>query len=511
MFVYATLGFAAACLASLLITPIVRGLALRYGLTDEPDAHRKLHVRPVALGGGLAVFTATSLVLGVVVVVPNPWLLELRYDWYDIFAFFLAGGMLVLLGLVDDYIGLRGRQKLLGQILAALILTSTGLVVRSVGLFGWELNLGLLAVPLTVFWLVGAINAINLLDGIDGMATVLGIILCGTIAAMAAMTGHPAVALVALVFTGSLVGFLRYNFPPASIFLGDAGSMLIGLMVGALAIRASLKGPGTVLLAAPLAICTIPIFDSAAAILRRKLAGRSIYTTDRAHLHHHLFALLGSSRRVLAFIVVACGATSAIVLVSVFLKSDLVAVLGCLAIILMFIVSGVFGQAEVLLFLSRVRTLGRSFAQPVPSRRATAHQSRVRIQGTKPWDLLWETLTESAERLKLAWIDLDLNLPAFQEGYNASWEKASLDGSERLWRLDLPLLLNGRVVGRLRVAGVRNGGSVGLNIEQVVELMEQFEDRMRRIAESSDALGVGAAIADGAPDTGRTLSRNIPR
>lgn len=511
MITSAAAGFAAALSASLVLTPLVRAVARKIGLTDRPDSHRKVHEKPVPLGGGLAVFLSTSVVLGTVLLVPNPWALRLAEDWYDVFAFFLAGGIIVLLGLVDDHVGLRGRHKLVGQIVAALILTSTGLVIQVVGMFGQHLELGLMAVPFTVFWLVGAINAINLLDGIDGLATVLGIILCGTIAAMAAITGHPAVALVALVFTGSLVGFLRYNFPPASIFLGDAGSMLIGLMVGALAIRASLKGPGTVLLAAPLAVCTIPIFDSVVAILRRKLTGRSIYTTDRGHLHHHLFNLLGSNRKVLACLAVCCGATSVFVLVSVFLKNDVIAVVGCLAIMLIFVVSGVFGRAEVSLLLSRIRTLGRSFAQPIPSRGTKVHQSRVRIQGSRPWDLLWETLTESAEKLQLRRIHLDLNLPAVQEGYAATWEKPAVHGVERCWRLDLPLLIGNQPVGRLIVTGALNGDSVYLSLEQLADLMEVFEARMRLLVDGSGAGHTDAGSGEPKSQKELTFSSSLPR
>jgi UDP-GlcNAc:undecaprenyl-phosphate GlcNAc-1-phosphate transferase len=136
------------------------------------------------------------------------------------------------------------------------------------------------------------------------LATVLGIILSVSICALAAMTHHAAVAVAALVFAGSLLGFLPFNLAPAKVYLGDAGSMLIGLVVGGLSIRASLKGPGTVLLAAPLAILTIPILDSAVAILRRRLAGRSIYETDRGHIHHRLLARFGSKHKVLLCVIV---------------------------------------------------------------------------------------------------------------------------------------------------------------------------------------------------------------
>ena len=118
-------------------------------------------------------------------------------------------------------------------------------------------------------------------------------------------------AVVAAVFVGSLLGFLPFNYPPAKMFLGDAGSMLIGLVVGSLAIGGTMKGPATVAMAAPLAIWALPIFDSVAAILRRKLSGRSIYATDRGHLHHRLMAVFGKNTRVLAVVAVCCAFTCA--------------------------------------------------------------------------------------------------------------------------------------------------------------------------------------------------------
>lgn len=298
--------FLLACVTSLVLTALVRELAPRIGLTDRPDGHRKVHGKATPLGGGIAVFLATVSVLGVVLIQPNAFNEFLWKHWTLLSSLMMAGTVIAVVGLIDDRFGLRGWHKLIGQIVAASILIYNGLVIHGVGIFGWEIQLGGLAVLVTLFWLLGAVNALNLLDGLDGLATMIGIILVATIAVMAAKTRHPEVMILGFVFAGSLVGFMRFNFPPASIFLGDTGSMLIGLVVGVLAIQASLKGAGTVLLAAPLAVWAIPIFDSTAAIVRRKLSGQSIYTTDRGHLHHRLLSLLGSSRRVLAWLAVCC-------------------------------------------------------------------------------------------------------------------------------------------------------------------------------------------------------------
>jgi UDP-GlcNAc:undecaprenyl-phosphate GlcNAc-1-phosphate transferase len=504
MWAAAIIAFLAACLASLFLTMAMRKIAPRIGLVDRPDDHRKLHGRPVPMGGGLAVFLATGLVLAVVLVIPNPWNLVLKQDWLDILGFSLAGGGLVALGLVDDRWGLRGRHKLLGQVAAASALVFSGLVVRQIGLFGYQIDLGLLAVPATLFWLVGAINAINLLDGVDGMAATLGVILSLTIALMAAWTGHPAVAVVALVFAGSLLGFLRYNFPPASIFLGDSGSMLIGLMVGALAIRASIKGPGTVLLAAPLVVWTLPIFDSLTAILRRKLTGRSIYTSDRGHLHHRLMDAFGTGRKALLVVALCSLVTSAAALASVSFKRDSIALATGLGVVAVSVVSGVFGRGEFLLLAARLRGIVRSLLRPRASKHSRAHQACVRLQGTRQWELLWETLTESADRLQLERVHLNLNLPAIHEGYNATWERPGLDRLESLWRMEFPLVAGGQPVGFLRISGKSNGEGACERMETLLDLVRPFETRLQSLAEEGleTAAAKGELLAVGAAGNG---------
>ncbi|MCL4191020.1 MAG: undecaprenyl/decaprenyl-phosphate alpha-N-acetylglucosaminyl 1-phosphate transferase [Thermoguttaceae bacterium] len=487
MILAAIICFVAACLLSMLLTVSIRHVAPRIGLLDRPDGQRKLHSRAVPLGGGVAVFAATGLVLVAILVLPNPWNLALEQDWIDVLGFFLGCGSVVALGLVDDRFGLRGRHKLLGQLLAAAILIASGLVIRGFGLFGWDIDLDWMAIPVTMFWLVGAMNAINLLDGIDGLAATLGVILALTLAAMAAIGNHPAVAVIAVVFAGSLLGFLRFNFPPASIFLGDAGSMLIGLMIGALAIRSSLKGAGTVILAAPLAALTIPVLDSAAAIIRRKLTGRSVYSTDRAHLHHRLLDALGTNRKVLAVVALACAATSAGALISAATKSDSVALLAAAGVVSTFAITGWFGRGEMKLLANRFRRATASFAHPFKPRPNGVLQMTVRLQGTEQWDLLWENLTTTANRLNLDRLHLDVNIPSLHESYNATWDRPFSDSRDERWEIDFPLIVLGRSVGRLAVSGRSNGEGSSQHIDQIRELIRPLENRLLVLTEVGDS------------------------
>src|SRR5580700_8786163 len=354
------LAFCAACAVSLSLVPFVRWACERTGLTDHPDSRRKLHLRPVALGGGIVAYLATISVVVPVFLLRDEAAASLRLSSHDLIGLFSAGTIIVLLGVLDDAVGLRGRQKLLGQLFACSILVLCGMVIDKVQFFGWTIELGLISIPVTLIWLLAAINAINLLDGINGLATTVGIIDSLAIAVLSVMNGHRPHALVAAAFAGSLFGFLRYNFPKAKMFLGDAGSMLIGLVVGALAVETAHKGPGTVLLATPLCLMTIPLFDSAAAMIRRKLTGRSIFSGDRAHLQHRLLERFGNTRAV-GIVALCCGATAVAALASIILRNELVAVVSAAAIIVIFVVSRMFGHAELRLLAFRAHSIVRSF------------------------------------------------------------------------------------------------------------------------------------------------------
>jgi UDP-GlcNAc:undecaprenyl-phosphate/decaprenyl-phosphate GlcNAc-1-phosphate transferase len=313
----------------------------------------------------------------------------------------------------------------------------------------------------------------------------LGVILVATIAVLAATVGRTEVCVVALVVAGSLCGFLRFNFPPGSIFLGDAGSTLIGFVIGALAIQGSLKGAGTVLLAAPLAVWTLPILDSTAAILRRKLSGRSLYATDRGHLHHRLLERFGTTHRVLITVAVCCAITSSAALASILMHNDLVAVTVCAALVIVLAATGLFGQAEFVLLWTRARGALHGVAPISPSLSDNMTNGVIRLQGSRQWEVLWETVSEAAAKLHLNRVFVDLNLPALHENLSATWERPGFCDRERCWQVDLPLMVTGHMVGRLVAVSVRNGAPMCREIEPVFELVEAVESQLGAFLEAA--------------------------
>jgi UDP-GlcNAc:undecaprenyl-phosphate GlcNAc-1-phosphate transferase len=454
-------------LLCLTLIPPARWLALKIGLVDQPDNHRKIHGRTVPVTGGLAVFASIWLVIGFAFLIPNSYQDVLSQQSELLLGLFLGCLLLMAVGMADDFRLLRGRHKLVGQILATLVVVAFGVKVQTVHLFGMKIELDFMAWPFTCALLLGAINSINLIDGMDGLLGSVGLWLSLALAGMAAIAGHYWAIVPALALAGALIGFLRYNLPPASIFMGDAGSMSVGLMLGTLAIQCSLKAPTTVALLLPVGLLTMPFFDTAAAIVRRKLTGRSIYTTDRGHLHHCMLRRGFSTSLVLVIVSMCCLATCAGALMSQAFNNEWIVLLTMLSIVSILIFTRLFGFAEAMLIKEQVMSLLQT----------TRHtqQMEVRLQGTGDWQRLWILLTDEAVRLNLQQMLLDVNAPSLHEGYHARWSRFHDAGeAPTLWRFEIPLSQNGCSIGRLLIAGHPDNDPVWSKIATLTELVEGY-------------------------------------
>jgi len=296
--VEAILALATAMIGSLALTPLAKRAAWKSGAVCRPDGQRKLQLRPMPLLGGaslcLAMFLGMAAACGVAAV-------RQGFDTLPLFgAFTLSAGLLCLLGCWDDLRDLPARWKLLGQIVATLPIVMAGCFVERLVIFGCPIEMGWLGAAWTIGWLVLGINALNLLDGMDGLAAVIGVVVSATIAAIAALQGQAEVAVLAMALGGGVLGFLVYNRPPARIYLGDCGSMVIGFALSLLALevaRAASAGANVSVLAA---LLFVPLLDTTLAIVRRTLSGRSFMAADRGHVHHRLLDRGLSVWRVLA-------------------------------------------------------------------------------------------------------------------------------------------------------------------------------------------------------------------
>jgi UDP-GlcNAc:undecaprenyl-phosphate GlcNAc-1-phosphate transferase len=271
---------------SLIATPLVRRVAVRYRLVDSPDLSRKLHARSVPRVGGAAVVISYALALaGFLLLSGDHTQVNMPRALERMGALAPAAILVFLTGLLDDTAGLKAWQKLVLQTLASGWAFAQGFGIRVLAESPAGVYVSLL---LTVGWLVACCNALNLIDGIDGLAAGIGFIASAATLAAALVHHNPGLALLAAPLAGSLLGFLKYNFNPASIFLGDCGSLLVGFLLGCYGILWSQRSATAVGFAAPMIALAVPLLDVVLAIVRRSLGRRSIFEADRGHIHHRL-------------------------------------------------------------------------------------------------------------------------------------------------------------------------------------------------------------------------------
>lgn len=288
--------FAASLAVALAATPLARRIAVALDAVDYPSA-RRINTRPVPRMGGIAIFggivaafvvqyLGTTYLGWPAVLVPSPKM-QINY-WLLVLAFLTV----FFTGLLDDYRSLTPLQKLVGQVVAAVIAVAGGLVIGDISnpFAPGFVSLGWLAYPITVIYLVSYSNIINLIDGLDGLAAGISAIASLTMFALSVLAGRLDAAALSVAVAGSSLGFLRYNFHPASIFMGDSGALTLGFALGVSSLLSVTRIAGLTTIIVPLVIAAVPIIDTFSAIVRRLRGHVSIGHADRGHIHHRLMA-----------------------------------------------------------------------------------------------------------------------------------------------------------------------------------------------------------------------------
>ncbi len=274
------MSFLLAMVVTIAWLPIFGRVAAKWGIVDKPGI-RKVHAIPIPRVGGLAMLIGV-LVAAVIVIPLHP------DDQY----FLIAAAVLAAFGAADDRFDLNYRVKLAGQLLAIMIVVIAGdAQIHSITLDDRLPLLPWISIPLTVFFLVGVTNAINLADGLDGLAGGTTFLCLGALAMLAHSSGQIVTAALSLAFAGAILGFLRFNTFPASVFMGDAGSQLLGFAVGVLSLRATQSGTSALSAATPILLLALPILDTLSVMVQRVSEGRSPFSADKNHIHHKLLAL----------------------------------------------------------------------------------------------------------------------------------------------------------------------------------------------------------------------------
>jgi UDP-GlcNAc:undecaprenyl-phosphate GlcNAc-1-phosphate transferase len=295
-------------LISLLLTPIVRYAFQRLKLVDNPDDTRKLHASPVPRVGGIAIALSYTGAFALFLLFTSQQGGRIVTDQFSLVWRLLPAACIVFsTGLLDDLIGLKPWQKLAGQLAGAGWAYWAG--IRILGVADHEAHWW--SLPLSILWLLACSNAFNLIDGLDGLAAGIGMLATLTIVLAALILGNFPLALATLPLAGSLLGFLRYNFSPASIFLGDCGSLLIGFLLGCFGVIWSQKSATMLGMTAPLVAMTIPFLEVTLSVVRRFLRHQPIFRGDRGHIHHRLLALGLTPRNVALVLYGACGVGAA--------------------------------------------------------------------------------------------------------------------------------------------------------------------------------------------------------
>ncbi|RWX48973.1 UDP-GlcNAc:undecaprenyl-phosphate GlcNAc-1-phosphate transferase, partial [Candidatus Electrothrix marina] len=394
--------FVAACLVSLVLTPAVRQLALHFDLTDKPSA-RKMQSRNIPRIGGIALFCSFFLpFLFLLVFFRQSLAAQELFADSGILCFVTGAVLIFLLGLLDDIRDLSFLFKIFGQLLIAIFVYSCGFQITTVTTpFGADFSIGFLSLPLTVFWFLLVINAINLIDGLDGLAAGICLFVSLSMLFVCIVNGRLTAAFAFAALAGALVGFLRYNFYPASIFMGDSGSYFLGYCLAALSIGGTIKGQVATAMLIPIIALGVPLMDTLWAPLRRFINGQSMFQPDNKHIHHRLVKLGFTHRRAVLTLYVLTVLLGISSMLLVHAQNDISA-------LILFVLG--FGLVGLLRYLSdsdlfNIHNIA-SWARDLTDETGISIQRRLflqyqrRIVSASDPEILWEAVCVSLEMLK---------------------------------------------------------------------------------------------------------------
>lgn len=303
-----------------LVTPLVRRMAFAVGVFDEPDGdERRIHAQPTPRLGGVAIYIGFMLALFTTLnlALTHSYVIHHYLSTHDlarVIGLLFGGTLMMGVGLWDDIMTMSPKRKFLAQLvvsLIAVVLYGFTIVGLKLPHFGY-VQLGWFAVPFSLFWYLGMVNAINFADGLDGLVAGMALIASVTLTVVSLWRGEYLVAITTCALAGAAAGFLPYNYNPARIFMGDGGSLFVGFVLASAAVMGTEKVAAAISLAVPILVLALPIIDTAAVIARRLHMRAPIFQADRQHLHHRLLDLGLSQRQAVNIIYLVCGILGAV-------------------------------------------------------------------------------------------------------------------------------------------------------------------------------------------------------
>ncbi len=397
----------------LILTPICRNLFLRWGVVDRPDTERKLHSKPIPRIGGIPIAISYIGAVGLMLAfAPAQAKIAVQHRGL-LYALLPAASLVFLTGLIDDLFALKPWQKLAGQAIAATWAVVAGAQIH---LLDGQPYTTWITVPLSIIWLVGCTNAFNLIDGMDGLASGVGLFATLTILLAAILQGNWGLAMATVPLAGCLLGFLRYNFNPASIFLGDSGSLSIGFLLGCFGVIWSQKSATLLGMLAPAMALSLPLLDVGLSIGRRFLRNRPIFQPDRGHIHHRLLALGFEPRAAALILYLACGVAAALSL----LQSSLSYHLGGLVVVLFCVFAwlGIKRLGYIEFSTARRVLAGGSFVKLVQHEVYLSHFREALVRADTQAEY-WHIIRNTCRDLEFASVELTLNHQTFSEVFDS--------------------------------------------------------------------------------------------
>jgi len=402
------IAFSLSVVFGVLLTRMIRDLALRFRWVDSPEDDRKIHLQPIPRLGGIAIAIAFALPFIGLSLYTNDISLALRDDPNLMPALLGGGGIIFCVGVLDDFHGLPAIVKLLGQLAAASFVYWLGVRIEAVSIPFWQVvDLGWFSAVVMVFWFVLVMNSLNLIDGLDGLAAGVAILAGTTLFVMSMVEGNALAALTLACLVGATLGFYVYNVNPATIFLGDTGSLLLGFVLALVSVHSSQKSYALFSIVAAMLVMALPIFDLAMAVIRRWMVGKPLFGADQHHIHHLLLRKGLSQRSSVLLLYGATTLLSALGLLFIY-ANDAISALVIVALVPLCIIAVHFLGYGDLIRTDRRKSVIDDVIVAADARNQEVQALADRLSRAEAADAVWPLLIEAAETFGLESMTLKL-------------------------------------------------------------------------------------------------------
>lgn len=455
-------AFLTALLVAAIATPLIRRIAHRYGLYDAPSQLRKVHRRPTPRLGGVAIALGFFAPLTALLLYDNDISVAYRANPQHLAGLYLGGLLVLALGVVDDIRGVSAWSKLAAQVVVATVMYQFGFVIERLAIPFWGvLDLGFLSFPVTLLWFVGVMNVVNLIDGLDGLAGGVSFFAVAVMFIVSTVDGVLMTSLFSAALMGAIVGFLFYNFNPATIFMGDCGSLFLGFVIAAVGVKTQAKSSTALALTVPVLALGLPIVDAFLAIIRRLRRGKSVFAADKEHIHHRLLALGLTQRQAVLVLYALCGIFAAVA-IAVKAGNDLTVGLALVGMAAVIFVATRFFHFQEMVHQRRMSMLLEDELMLPSDARVTVRGLARRVRSSASIDGVWEAVKEVADLIGVRDVSMRLYLrrdegERIQQHYRWHSEKSHVVSRLLHKTLEVPLVGASFLYGEMSYT-FRDGG-----------------------------------------------------